>query len=99
LAIALHSGNHLGRETADITLMQGNPAQILDFVNLAKQVNRTIRQNLFLSFGYNIISIPLAISGFLTPLVAVGAMVMSSLSVIGNAVLLTKGSRKNNFTF
>jgi heavy metal translocating P-type ATPase len=95
LAIAVHSGNHLGREAADITLMQGKPEQILDFVNLAKQVNRTIRQNLFFSFGYNFISIPLAISGFLTPLVAVSAMVMSSISVIGNAVLLIKKNRRN----
>jgi len=93
LAIAVHSGNHLGREAADITLMQGKPEQILDFVNLAKQVNRTIRQNLLFSFGYNFISIPLAISGFLTPLVAVSAMVMSSISVIGNAVLLIKKHR------
>lgn len=93
LAVAAGSRGHLGQEAADVTLMQGKPEQILDLFRLAGQVNRTIRQNFFFSFGYNFISIPLAISGVLTPLVAVSAMVMSSLSVIGNAVLLIKRKR------
>jgi len=90
LAMAVFSGSHLGKEAADITLMQGNPDQILDFFNMAKMVNQKIHQNLIFSFLYNIISIPIAMSGLLTPIVAVCAMLLSSLSVTGNTMLLKR---------
>ncbi len=90
LAVAVHSGSHLGEEAADITLMQGNPRQILDYLNLAKRVNRKIHQNLMFSLMYNTISIPIAMSGLLTPIIAVCAMLLSSLSVTGNALLLKR---------
>jgi P-type E1-E2 ATPase len=90
LSIAVHSGSHLGKEAADITLMRGCPEQILDYLNLAKLVNQKIHQNLLFSFLYNTISIPIALSGLLTPLVAVSAMLLSSLSVIGNTLLLKR---------
>ena len=90
LAMAVFSGSHLGKEAADITLMQGNPDQILDFFNMAKIVNQKIHQNLIFSFLYNIVSIPIAMSGLLTPIVAVCAMLLSSLSVTGNTVLLKR---------
>jgi heavy metal translocating P-type ATPase len=90
LAVAIHSGTHLGKEAADMTLMRGDPAQILDFMDLAKRVNSKIYQNLICAFFYNIISIPIAMSGLLNPLIAVCAMLMSSLTVIGNTLLLTR---------
>jgi heavy metal translocating P-type ATPase len=90
LAMAVHSGGHLGKETADITLMRGDPRQVTEFMGLAKRVNRKITQNLIFSFSYNFISIPVAMSGLLTPLIAVSAMLLSSLSVIGNTLLLIK---------
>jgi len=90
LAIAVHSGSHLGKEAADITLMQGNPEQILVYLDLAKQVNNKIQQNLIFSLLYNTLSIPIAMSGLLTPLVAVCAMLLSSLSVTGNTLLLIR---------
>jgi heavy metal translocating P-type ATPase len=90
LAMAVYSGGHLGKETADITLMRGDPRQVTDFMGLAKKVNRKITQNLIFSFFYNAISIPVAMSGLLTPIIAVSAMLMSSLSVIGNTLLLIK---------
>jgi cation transport ATPase len=90
LAMAVQSGGHLGKETADITLMRGDPRQVTEFMRLAKKVNRKITQNLIFSFSYNFISIPVAMSGLLTPLIAVSAMLMSSLSVIGNTLLLIK---------
>jgi len=89
-SMAVHSGSHLGQEVADITLMRGDPAQVVDFLNLAQPVNRTIFQNLVCAFAYNIISIPIAMSGLLSPLVAVTAMLLSSLSVIGNTLRLVK---------
>ncbi|MGD9031255.1 MAG: cation-translocating P-type ATPase [Desulfobacteraceae bacterium] len=90
LAMAVHSGGHLGKETADITLMRGDPRQVPQFLGDAKRVNRKIYENLLFSFFYNFIGIPVAMSGLLTPLIAVSAMLMSSLSVIGNTLLLIK---------
>ena len=90
LAIAVHSGSDLGKEAADLTLMRGDPLQILDFVQLSKEVKKKIYQNLGFSFIYNLVSIPIAMSGLLSPLIAVCAMLLSSLSVIGNTLLLLK---------
>jgi heavy metal translocating P-type ATPase len=90
LAIAVHSGSNLGKEAADLTLMRGDPLQICDFMDLAKKVKSKVHQNLGCSFIYNLVSIPIAMSGLLTPLIAVSAMLLSSLSVIGNTLLLTK---------
>jgi P-type E1-E2 ATPase len=90
LAIAVHSGSDLGKEAADLTLMRGDPLQICDFIDLAKKVKSKVHQNLGCSFIYNLVSIPIAMSGLLTPLIAVSAMLLSSLSVIGNTLLLLK---------
>jgi heavy metal translocating P-type ATPase len=90
LAIAVHSGSDLGKEAADLTLMRGDLLQLWDFVLLAKEVKKKIQQNLGFSFIYNLVSIPIAMSGLLTPLIAVSAMLLSSLSVIGNTLLLLK---------
>jgi heavy metal translocating P-type ATPase len=90
LSIAVHSGGQLTKETADITLMRGEPAQILEFLDFAKQVNRKIYQNLAFTYLYNAISIPIAMSGLLNPLVAVTAMLLSSLSVTGNTLMLVR---------
>jgi len=90
LGIAVHSGHRIGMEASGITLMGNDPAQILTFSGLASHVSRTIHQNLVFTFLYNIISIPIAMSGLLNPLVAVSAMLMSSLSVTGNTLYLTR---------
>ena len=90
LGVAVHSGYHLGKEVADISLMRGNPAQIPDYLLLAEKVNRKIFQNLMISLVYNVTAIPVAMAGFLNPLMAVSAMILSSLSVTGNTLLLLK---------
>jgi P-type E1-E2 ATPase len=90
LGIAVHSGHRIGMEASGITLMGNDPAQILTFAALAEHVSRTIHQNLVFTFLYNIISIPIAMSGLLNPLVAVSAMLMSSMSVTGNTLYLTR---------
>jgi P-type E1-E2 ATPase len=90
LAVALHSGGPLGKEAAHLTLMRGDPTQLRHFFTLAAEVRRKIRQNLTCSFLYNAVSIPVAMAGLLTPIVAVSAMLLSSLTVIGNTLLLTK---------
>jgi heavy metal translocating P-type ATPase len=90
LGIAVHSGGSLAQEASDLTLMRGDLSQILDFLILAKGVSRKTRQNLIFAGLYNLIAIPVAMSGFLNPLIAVSAMLLSSLSVIGNTLLLIK---------
>jgi len=93
LSLAVHSGGQLSKEAADITLMRAAPGQIIDFLNFSKQVNKKIAQNFVFTFLYNAISIPVAMSGLLSPLVAVSAMLLSSLSVTGNTLMLV---RRNN---
>jgi len=88
LGIAMHAGGHLGKEAAAVTLMRGEPGQLTDLATLARKVNRKISQNLVLAFGYNTIGIPIAMLGILSPIVAVCAMLLSSLSVIGNTLLM-----------
>ncbi len=90
LAVAVHSGQGLAKEAAHITLMRGDPAQLLDFFPLAQRVNRKVMQNLWCAWIYNLVSIPIAMSGLLTPLVAATAMLLSSLTVIGNTLLLIR---------
>jgi len=90
LAVAVHSGQGLVREAAHITLMRGDPAQLLDFFPLSGRVNRNVTQNLWCAWIYNMVSIPIAMSGLLTPLVAATAMLLSSLTVIGNTLRLVR---------
>jgi P-type E1-E2 ATPase len=93
LGIGISSCNDLGKEAGSITLMRADLTQILDFLALATRVNKKIHQNLLLSGIYNFTAIPVAMSGLLNPLIAVTAMLLSSLSVIGNTVLLIKRHR------
>ena len=90
LALAVHSGSRLDREAAAVTLMRGEPSQLLDFLTLARRVNRTIFQNLACAFIYNLLAIPVAMAGLLTPIWAVVAMLSSSLTVIGNTLRLVR---------
>ncbi len=92
LAIAVHTGSssNLSKEAADITLMRGELTQVLLFWHLAGAVNGKIRQNLTWAFLYNTIGLPIAMAGLLTPVIAVCAMLLSSLSVIANTLRLTR---------
>jgi P-type E1-E2 ATPase len=92
LAIAIHSGGALAKEAADISFMRGEPGQLPVFLDFARQVNRKIHQNLVFTFLYNVLAIPFAMSGLLNPLVAVTAMLLSSISVTGNTLMLVKRS-------
>ena len=90
LSLAIYSGAHLGEETAAVTLMRAEPEQVTDFLTFAGEVNQKIHQNLVFTFAYNTISIPIAMSGLLNPLVAVCAMLLSSISVIGNTLMMVR---------
>jgi len=93
LSMAVHSGGPLSQEAANITLMRAEPFQIIEFLDFAGQVNKKISQNLGFTFLYNAVSIPIAMSGLLNPLVAVSAMLLSSLSVTGNTLLLVRKNK------
>ena len=93
VGIALGASGNLTQEASDITLLSENPVKVVDVIRLSNLTQRIIRQNLFFAFFYNGLGIPLAIAGALNPLIAVLAMFASSLSVIGNALRITKPYR------
>lgn len=95
LAVAVHSGLNPGEGVASITLMQEDPRQILEFFKLADAVNRTVKQNLAGALIYNLIGIPIAASGLLNPVIAVTAMLCSSLSVTFNTLRMVNREMKN----
>ncbi len=90
VGIAMGSGTDISMDCADIVLMSNELLKVRFALNLARQTIRTIRQNIYISLGYNIVLIPLAMSANLTPVFASIAMPISSLLVIGNAMLIRK---------
>ncbi|WP_274571764.1 cation-translocating P-type ATPase [Neisseria leonii] len=85
---AFYDGSGIAVHSASATLMRPSLHQAADALLIARATLRTIRQNLFFAFIYNIIAIPLAALGWLNPMVAAAAMSLSSLSVIANALRL-----------
>jgi Cu+-exporting ATPase len=90
LGIAIGSGSDVAKETGGIVLVSGSLTGIATALRLSRATMRKIRQNLFLALVYNVLMIPLAALGLLTPMWAAGAMAMSDVSVIGNALLLRR---------
>jgi len=86
--IALGTGADIAMQAAPIILMGSDLDAVLATLDLARQTIRAIRQNLFWAFVYNTAGISLAVAGVLNPIMAAGAMVLSSLSVIGNSLRL-----------
>ncbi|MEY2706446.1 MAG: hypothetical protein RI905_195 [Pseudomonadota bacterium] len=93
VGIAVSTGTDIAIHTAGITLMRGDPGLIPDAIEISKKTWQKIKQNLFWAFFYNLIGIPLAALGYLTPMLAGAAMAASSVSVISNALLLKKWAR------
>lgn len=90
VGMAMASGTDIALNSAGITLMRGNPKLVVDTINISKKTYSKIKQNLFWAFIYNVVGIPLAAMGFLNPMIAGGAMALSSVSVIGNALVLKR---------
>jgi Cu+-exporting ATPase len=91
LGIALGSGSDIAKETGDVVLVSGSLHGVAAAIRLSRATMRKIRQNLFLAFIYNVLAIPLAAFGLLSPLIAAAAMALSDVTVIGNALLLRRG--------
>ncbi len=93
LGVAVARASDVARESADLVLLRSDLEAIPEAISLARAALRTIRQNLFWAFFYNIAAIPLAAMGFLSPIVCALAMGVSDLIVIGNALRLYRWNR------
>lgn len=90
VGFAIGKGSDIAIETADVTLLKNELMNIVTAISLSKKAFKKIKQNLFFAFVFNSLGIPLAMLGLLNPIIAAGAMALSSLAVITNAILLKK---------
>lgn len=90
VGIAIGVGADVAIEAADVTLVKGELTKVVEAIQLSKATFRKIVQNLFWAWFYNVAAIPIAALGLLHPMVGVVAMTASSLSVIGNSLLLKR---------
>ncbi len=90
VGIAIGAGADVAIEAADVTLVKGELSKAVEAIYLSRYTFRKIVQNLFWAFFYNVVAIPVAAIGLLHPMIGVIAMTSSSLSVIGNSILLKR---------
>ncbi len=88
VGIAMGTGTDIAIESGDIVLTKGSLIGVVQSINLSKATFKKIKQNLFWAFAYNVIAIPIAVAGFLHPVIAEIAMATSSVTVVMNANLL-----------
>ncbi len=91
VGIAMGGGSDAAMATAQVTLMRGDPGLVAEAIDLSRRTSHKIRENLFWAFIYNLVMLPWAASGGLSPMLAGAAMALSSVSVVGNSLLLRRG--------
>jgi P-type Cu+ transporter len=90
IGIAMGQGTDIAMEAADITIVRSELTALIKAIRLSRATFRKIKQNLFWAFFYNLVAIPLAVTGLLHPVIAEMAMATSSVTVVTNANLLRK---------
>lgn len=90
VGFAMGTGADVAMQTAGVTLMRGDPRLVADAIAVSRATYRKIRQGLFWALIYNIIGLPAAAFGILSPVIAGAAMALSSVSVVSNALLLRR---------
>jgi Cu+-exporting ATPase len=90
VGIAIGTGTDIAIEASDVTLVRGDLTGVVEAVQLSRATFRKIRQNLFWAFFYNVIMVPLAVAGWMHPVLAEIAMATSSVTVVTNANLLRR---------
>src|SRR5690606_2178683 len=90
VGIAMGSGTDVAMHAAAVTLMRPEITLVADAIDVSRRTTRKIHQNLFWAFAYNVVGIPRAAIGLLNPIVAGAAMAFSSVSVLGNTLLLKR---------
>jgi Cu+-exporting ATPase len=90
VGLSMSTGTDVAIEAAGITLMRGDPRLVADAFDASRRIYGKIKQGLFWAFAYNILGIPLAALGMLSPVIAGAAMAFSSVSVVANALLLRR---------
>ncbi|MFP1735341.1 heavy metal translocating P-type ATPase [Lonsdalea quercina] len=102
VGFAVGAGSNIALDTADVVLMQSRLGGLPDAISLSRATLNKVRQNLFFAFFYNVLGIPLAAFGLLSPVIAGSAMALSSVSVLSNSLWLRRwkprGKRNNGLT-